>query len=220
MVALFGLLPETVARSEPAGVLRDSLWRRYATLLRSRVFMGYTLMFGFVQGGMFCFLAVGAMVFEQDFQIGQRGFGLIWGGMALAYIFGTMIGSRLTARLGSGVTAATGMAVILASGWVLFIWCQWMGTHLLPVVGPLAVMTLASGLVTPISLAGAVSYRPDMAGTCAGLSSSLGLVLSGMFTVVAGYLYQGSFGVIALLIALVGTASAATGLMVRGSNLT
>ena len=65
------------------------------------------------------------------------------------------------------------------------------------------------------SMAGAVSYRPEIAGTSSGLSSALGLVLSGGFSILSGVIYAGSFTPIALLMALGATLTAVTGWMVR-----
>ncbi|MEO8225256.1 MAG: hypothetical protein ABI661_10675, partial [Gammaproteobacteria bacterium] len=74
---------------------------------------------------------------------------------------------------------------------------------------PLVLLMFAAGIQTPLSVAGAVNCRPDIAGTAAGLSSALGLVLSGSFSIVAGYLYTGDFLPVAALIA----ASSATALV-------
>ena len=90
-LSILGRLEET----RPPGVLEASrnarLTADYRQLLGSRVFMGYTLMFGFVQGGFFCFLAVGAAVFEADLGMGPREFGLVWGVMAIAYVAGAAL---------------------------------------------------------------------------------------------------------------------------------
>ncbi len=219
-LALWALLPETRPDQVGEPAPKHGLWLRYWHLLSSRVFLGYTLMFGLVQGSMFCFLAVGSAVFEQDFQIGQRGFGLIWAGMALSYVVGTVVGGRLAQRFGSGLVMVLGMGLNIVGGVALFGSVATFGTVLVPVVGSLTLMSVASGFITPISLAGAVSFRPDIAGTCAGLSSSLGLVLSGMFTVIAGSLYRGDFAIITVLVVMIAIGTAITGLMVRRRPLT
>lgn len=214
-VALYLGLPETQPAEAREPVPRQGLWHRYRSLLASPVFMGYTLMFGLAQGSMFSFLAVGAAVFERDFGIGQKGFGLIWGAMAVCYVFGTVAGGRITRSRGVPAAARLGMGLTLFAGWAVPVAVVIWGTHVATTVLPLSLMTFASGIITPISLAGAVSFRPEIAGTCSGLSSSLGLMLSGLFTVLAGSVYGGDFLPIAVIIGLAGTGTAATLLMVR-----
>ncbi|MCK6370323.1 MAG: hypothetical protein L6Q83_03190 [Gammaproteobacteria bacterium] len=59
-------------------------------------------------------------------------------------------------------------------------------------------------------LGGAVDVSPRLAGTAAGLSSSLALALSGGISILSGTLYDGSFAPVALLMAAAATMTAAT----------
>lgn len=207
-------LPETrPARTTATGL--GGLGHDYRVLLGSRVFMGYTLMFGLVQGGFFAFLAVGAVVFEKDLGLGQKGFGLVWSFMAVAYVIGAAGAGVLGRSLGVARVLQLGVGLTAISGWALYALAVGPGISLWPLVFLLALLTAASGLVVPGSMAGAVSYRPEIAGTSSGLSSALGLVLSGGFTIVSGSIYTGDFGPVALLVAAAGTATAATAWMVR-----
>ena len=197
-VAMYRRLTETrVPRLRTAD--SQSWIASYRELLGSRIFVGYTLMYAFMQGCFLAFLAVGAAVFEEHLGIGAAGFGAIWGAMGIIYVLGAMAG----ARLGSGpgmLRFSTLMA--LASGLSLVGAVLAWGVKLTGLLGPLTLLMFASGIQTPRSVAGAVNCRPDIAGTAAGLSSSLALVLSGSFSVVSGYLYAGDFLPIAVLIAL------------------
>jgi DHA1 family bicyclomycin/chloramphenicol resistance-like MFS transporter len=214
-LCVLGRLDET----RPPGVREASrnapLAGDYRQLLGSRVFMGYSLMFGFVQGGFFCFLAVGAAVFEADLGMGPREFGLVWGVMAIAYVAGAALANPLTARLGMRRVIYLGLGLTLCSGWGTYAAVASFGVHFYSLVPMLALLTSASGLVIPGSMAGAVSYRPEIAGTSSGLSSALGLGLSGAFSIVAGVLYVGDFTPVALLMGIAATLTAVTGWMIR-----
>lgn len=215
LLAVWWRLPETRrAESAPAVNLQSTL-RDYRHLLGSRVFMGYTLMFGFVQGGFFTFLAVGAAVFEKDLGLGPQAFGLVWGGMAFAYIIGATLAGRLTRQMGMNRTIYAGMFFTCVAGWGLLALAMTVGISLVPLACLLGLLTAASGLVIPGSMAGAVSFRPEIAGTSSGLSSALGLVLSGAFSIVSGVIYTGNFTVIALVMAIAASLTALTGWMVR-----
>jgi DHA1 family bicyclomycin/chloramphenicol resistance-like MFS transporter len=215
LVAVWRRLPETRIQAQAPQVNWQTTLADYRQLLGSRVFMGYTLMFGFVQGAFFSFLAVGATVFEQDLGLGQQAFGLVWGGMAFAYVLGAGVSGRLTRRLGLRRTIYIGMFFACVAGWSNFALALTAGVSFWPLVGLLGLLTAASGLVIPGSMAGAVSYRPEIAGTSSGLSSALGLMLSGAFSIVSGLVYAGNFVPIALLMAIGATLTAVTGWMVR-----
>lgn len=48
-----------------------------------------------MQGGFFAFLAVGAAIFMDSFDLGPGVFGAVWGVMGAAYVMGAVIGGRL-----------------------------------------------------------------------------------------------------------------------------
>ena len=188
----------------------------YARLLGSRPFLGYTLIYGFVQGSFFSFLAVGASVFEADFGMSAQTFGIVWGVMAVSYVVGALLGGRLSVSAVSEYLLPVGMLATLAFGWLLGLSIFLVGVHPLTLLAPMVALMMLSGAVTPIVMAGAVYHHPDIAGTSAGLSSALGLVIGSSFTIASGFLYSGDFLPVAVLIAGAATMTAASWLLVRG----
>lgn len=207
-------LSETLSRSQPQKRLRDS-FSAYPQLLSSRIFLGYTLIYGFVQGSFFSFLAVGASVFEASLGIGAQQFGLIWGCMAITYVGGATLAGKLTRRLGAKRILKINVLVGLLTGWGLLYWVTHHPLTLASLVLPLALLMATSGAVIPGAIAGAVNYRPDIAGTSSGLSSSLGILLGGAFTVLSGVLYESEFAPIAMLMALSTSLTAISWLLVH-----
>jgi DHA1 family bicyclomycin/chloramphenicol resistance-like MFS transporter len=193
-------LPETLDRSWPKPEWKDWL-RNYKILLRSPLFLGYSLIFGFVQGSFFSFLAVGAAVFQHDFGIGSRGFGLIWGALAITYVAGAMLSGRMIRLIGPSAVMRLAVGITLLSGWLMTLLTLNFGISLVTVLIPLALLMASAGGISPGALAGAVNAHPEMAGTGSGLSSALGIVLGGVFTILAGFFYEGDFTPIAWLIA-------------------
>ncbi|MSR08292.1 MAG: MFS transporter [Gammaproteobacteria bacterium] len=184
----------------------------YRDLLGSRVFVGYTLMYAFLQGCFFAFLAVAAVVFADHLAVNEATFGAIWGAMGLTYVAGAWIGARLTTQLGSRRLLLVSTSMILGAGAGLLTGTLIWGVTMSGLLVPLTLLMFAAGVQTPLSVAGAVNHRQDMAGTAAGLSSSLALVLSGSFSIAAGYLYTGDFLPVAALIA---TSAALVGITYR-----
>lgn len=173
----------------------------YGELLRSPAFVSHTLLYGFMQGAFFAFLAVGSAVFERDLGIDQQGFGLLWGGLGLAYVASAVMAGRQIARRGPAPVLRVGAGLALAGGVAVLLATAAVGVTTWGLMLPLGAMMLANGLITPVALAGAVGGRPAIAGTAAGLSSAVGLVMSGAYAVVAGFLFTGEFMPIAILMA-------------------
>ena len=217
-VLLFLQLPETRSAADvrPAG----SAWAAgYAELLCSRPFLGFTLVYGFVQGSFFSFLAVGAGVFENDFGLGSGVFGVVWGSMAIAYVLGATIGGRLSTSSVSGHLLPAAVIATAALGVIQYLLVTRMGVMPVTVLIPLGGMMTLSGVVTPLVLAGVVYHHGHIAGTSAGLSSAMGLVIGSSFTVASGYLYAGSFVPIAGLILVATAMTAVSWLLVRKVGL-
>jgi DHA1 family bicyclomycin/chloramphenicol resistance-like MFS transporter len=214
-------LPETRPHSTLHFGLGQTL-RNYAQLLTHRVFIGYTLIFGLSNGAFFAFLATGAAIFERDLGLGAERFGLIWGALSVAYIGGAALGGVLIKRAGLGRTLRLGIlaAVLAAVAMPGVIAAQ--GVTLVTLLWPLAILMACNGILGPQGLAGAVGDQPSMAGTAAGLSSSLGLLLGAVFASLAGLLYRGEALTAILLMSaamvLMVPALALTGLLRPGSE--
>lgn len=192
----------TETRQAPvADALARSWLASYGELLGSRVFLGYTLMYAFMQGCFFAFLAVAAAVFAEHLGLDEARFGAIWGAMGLIYVAGAAAGGRLTGRFGVRRVLLFSTGLIVFSGLSLLLDVAVTGVTLAGLLVPLTALMLAAGIQTPLAVAGAVNTRPDIAGTAAGLSSSVALVLSGSFSIAAGFLYAGDFLPVAALIA-------------------
>lgn len=189
--------------------------RNYKTLLGSRDFLAYSLIFGFVQGSFFAFLAVGAAVFASDFGIDERGFGIIWGLLAITYVAGAVSGGRLTGKLGSTKVINIAVVLNLISGWAMTLMVVWFGVNLAGFLASMAFLMAAAGTISPGALAGAVNAHPKMAGTAGGLSSAIGIVVGGLFTVLAGFMYHGDFLSASWLITAATTLTAGSWLLRR-----
>jgi DHA1 family bicyclomycin/chloramphenicol resistance-like MFS transporter len=214
LVLMYRTLPETLDRTQITSRLADLL-KNYSTLMRSRSFLGFTLVFGFVQGSFFAFMAVGAPVFETDFGLDAADFGTAWALMAMSYVSSAIISSRLTRMFGSDwVLGATTILTLLA-GWLMFAWTTLSGATMLSVLAPMTLIMVAAGGVLPAAMAGIVNAHPEMSGTASGLSSALAMLFGGVFTVLSGVFYQGKFETVAILIVTSTTITALSWLLVR-----
>jgi DHA1 family bicyclomycin/chloramphenicol resistance-like MFS transporter len=209
----FGL-PETL-RPE----LARPHWRQwmgnYKVLFRSGPFIGYTCIFGFTQGCFFAFLAVGAEVFDKQLGVDEKQFGFLWGLMAITYVIGAMFSGWLFRRFDArrvmdGSIALVGLGGALALG---LVWAQ--GVTAVTLLAPMGVLMMTAGTATPGAMGGAVNLFPAMAGTASGLSSAVGIVIGGCFTVLGGLVYRGDYLPVAGLIALSAALTALSWILVR-----
>jgi len=201
LVVFLGMLvhmTETLNRDYPTP--RWGQWlSAYGMLLCSRSFMGYTLVFGFVQGSFFAFIAIGAVYFANQYGIGSSSFGTLWGILAVTYIIGASLGARTTRLIGSHRVVSTAVLIGLVAGSTLPLFSLSTEPSLVQLLLPMGALMMVSGATTPGAMAGAISAHPEIAGTASGLSSALGLLVGGGFTVIAGLIYRGAFFPVALL---------------------
>lgn len=189
-IMAFARLPETRPKSkmgQKRNVLGD--WRR---LLTDPRFIGYTLLFGFGQGVFFAFLPFAPDYYENVLGHSTQYFVISWIALSLAFIAGSWIGTRLTRRFGMD------KAILLASVWLIIAFAIFVvlyftfGDTGVTVTIGIMLMMLGTGLICPLALAGSVSLDRELAATAAGLSSSIGLMLGGAFTVIGGMFYDGT----------------------------
>jgi DHA1 family bicyclomycin/chloramphenicol resistance-like MFS transporter len=93
-----------------------------------------------------------------------------------------------------------GVLLNLLSGVMFFTFIAIFGVTLFSVIIPLIFMFFAHGFIVPTSMTKAVSDRPEIAGSSAGLSSALGLVTGGLFSILSGAVYAGNFLPISLIV--------------------
>lgn len=206
LISMLKNLRETLPPDQERPQIKE-WFRNYAILLRSSSFVGNTLVFGFVQGSFFSFMAIGALLFAEVFSIQAGTFGVLWGLMALNYVLGATLGAKLTPILGTKTVLHWSIALGVAAGASAWLAASMGDLTVTKVLAPLGFLMLLAGATTPGAMAGAVADHPTRAGTASGLSSAIGLVVGGSFSVLAGHLYSGDYQVIAFLmfVATLGT---------------
>jgi len=185
MMAMFRLPETRPDRTDPQNIARD-----YKVLLTSSQFIGYTLMFGFGQGVFFAFLPFAPDYFENVLGQSTSAFVISWIALSLSFMAGSFLATRMTYRFGMDKT------ILWASLWLIFAVAIMALIYLtsgdtpIATIGPLMLAMIGTGLICPLALAGSISFNPKLAATAAGLSSSLGLILGGIFSVISGKIYD------------------------------
>lgn len=164
----FLILPET-NQNRTTGPAISSLWRSYARLVRSRVFIGYALGGAFSTTSFYGFMASAPFIFEG--QLGQRtqDVGLYY----LILMLGVALGSFLANRMAKRVSLRTGLMTSNAIGLVgasVFALANIIDFVNVPVVvGSVTFFMIGAGMTSPFALAGSVSANPQTIGAASGL---------------------------------------------------
>lgn len=147
----------------------------YSRLLGSGPFWGYALSATFASGCYYAFLGGAPFVGAKVFGLGAAQLGFLFLLMAVGYTAGNFLAGRLSARMGikrmviagTGLTTA-GLAVL--AGLTALGWSNaWVFFGLLTTVG------IGNGVALPNANAGALSVRPEIAGTASGLASAISI---------------------------------------------
>ncbi|MGM0585522.1 MAG: multidrug effflux MFS transporter [Pseudomonadota bacterium] len=148
-------------------------FRSYPELFASPRFWGYAFAAAFSSGAFFTFLGGAPYVASEVLGLTPSELGFYFGFIAAGYLIGNFVAGRFSERLGidrmilAGTLITTAAMAVCAA---LF----WGGlTHPLALFGPIFFVGLGNGMCLPNANAGALSVRPHLAGSAAGLSSTM-----------------------------------------------
>ncbi|SVA05351.1 uncharacterized protein METZ01_LOCUS58205 [marine metagenome] len=200
LTAILLLLPETRNAALVESASKEPWSDKYRYLLGSKVFVGSSLIYAFTTGAFFAILAVASTVFYNDLGIDSAGFGFIWSCLTILYTVSAFMAGTLSSKYGLMKVLLVGVLLNIIAGLLFYSLVKVFDVTLISVIVPLVFMFFAHGYIVPMSLAQAVSARPEIAGSSSGLSSALGLVIGGMFSVLSGLVFDGRLLPIALIV--------------------
>jgi DHA1 family bicyclomycin/chloramphenicol resistance-like MFS transporter len=179
-------LPETRRQGAVAMRLGDVL-RGGPALLTDRRFLGYALAMTFTSAAFFAFLAGAPYLVIEVMGRTPDVYGTFFVLNALGYMIGNFASGRFAQRLGAdrmvGIGTSLSFISILLSGLVVAT-LPWTPLGLF---GPLMINAVGNGLTLPGATAAALSVRPDLAGTAAGISGALQLGTGAVVSFLVGY---------------------------------
>jgi len=153
---------------------------------------------------------LGAMLFALCWRdLGETAPGILFGAPAIGYFLGNFASGRFSTRFGVNRMVLWG-ALFNASGIGLNValFHSGFGSPLV-FFGLMTFMGLGNGMVIPNATAGALSIRPDLAGTASGLSGAMMIGFGAALSALAGALLTPGTGALTLLWIMFATAVAA-----------
>ncbi len=166
-VSLF--LGESIRDKDAKAIHPTRLLQTFTHLVRSRVFVGYTLVNCALFGGLGAYLSGVSFVVIEVLAVPTEYFGFVFGTIMLGNIIGYTISGRIVMRIGLDRTLRYGVIGVAASG-LLLAGFAWAGiVHVVTLVGPMMLYMCCFALSGPQAIAGALTPFPHAAGAASSL---------------------------------------------------
>jgi DHA1 family bicyclomycin/chloramphenicol resistance-like MFS transporter len=195
--------------TRPQGPLFGQVMMGYKALFRSRVGMGFALVFGLSFGVLFAFISGSPLVFMGHFGVSAHLYGFIFAACAGGISAGAFIDTRLSGRGISGTyPLRAGFAIYLIAS-VTMLGLEIAGQagvfNLLPL---LVLSAFAYGLISPNASLGTMQALPEIAGIASAILTSLQMFVGVIASAVVAAAYA-TAGVLAMLVPMFGFGLAA-----------
>jgi len=166
MVSLF--LQETVPQKNPRAIQLFQTFANFGKLLKSRLFVGYTMMLCCMFGFLFTMLSASSFIFIEYLGVRTENFGFLFTATGAVFITASfsvgVIGKRIAQprlMLWASVWACmSGVGGLVVAG---------LGGGAVPITIALMCVSWAMGFILPLSFSGALAPNPHMAGTASSL---------------------------------------------------
>lgn len=174
-------------------------WQETGMLLRSRPFWAHALCGAFSTGAFYIFLAGAPLVAAHSFEVTTATLGVYIGSITGGFMTGSLISGRLapivkptTMMLAGRLVACCGllMGIVLVLAGIL---------TPLTYFGSTIFVGLGNGITMPSASAGALSVRPQLAGTAAGANGALIVTGGAILTTLTGVILTAENGTLLLL---------------------
>ncbi len=185
-------LPETLAHPNPRALDAGALARGYAAVLRSKVFLAYTLVGAATYGGLFAFISGSSFVLIRALGVPTAWFGACFAFVVSGFLIGTIACRRLLSRLGLPRTLRAGAVLSAVAGASALALALAGVRHYAALLGPMFAYLFAHGIVFPCAQAGATAAFPGRAGAAAGLFGALVMLVAASIGSWIGASYHGT----------------------------
>lgn len=196
-----------------SGSLRH-VFSAFPTLLSDRRFLGYAGALGFCSASFFGFLAAAPYVIVTTMGQSPDVYGAFFVLSAFGYMIGNFVSGRYGQRIGTDRMVLIGSAISSTAILIELIVIATLPWTPFSFFVPLMGNAIGNGLTMPGATAGALSVRPELAGSAAGFAGAFQLGLGAAMTVATSHaveIWPPSIAVIMLACALTGLFSHALG---------
>lgn len=161
-------------------------FRSYPELLKSKRFWAYSLCMAFSVGAFFAFLAGIPLAASASFELSPALLGLGIGSITAGFMFGSFLSGRFASRYELTTILIIGR-LIACFGLILGLSLYALNIdHVMALFGPCMFVGVSNGLTQPSANVGAISVRPKLTGSAAGLASAISVTGGAFMASIAG----------------------------------
>lgn len=160
-------------------------FRAYPALFSAPRFWAYALCMGFSVGTVYAFLA-GAPFVASKFNVSSAALGLFIGSITAGFVFGSFLSGRCAGRYSLTSIMIIGRIVACSGPVICLILLFTDVRNTVVLLGPCILVGVGNGLTMPSANAGALSVRPNLAGSAAGLAGAITLAGGAALSSVTG----------------------------------
>jgi DHA1 family bicyclomycin/chloramphenicol resistance-like MFS transporter len=184
-------LPETLAVPQKLPGIA-AIWGAYRGLWAVPAFRGHASVTACSTGVFFAFLGGAPYVVVQGMGYSPVAFALAFAAISVAFALGNWIAGRFAARLGARRLLALGVGVCTGGALLTTLLLAVFPPHILVFFLPMAVVAIGNGMTQPSAIAGALSARPQLAGTASSLVGAMQMVFGAAMSFLVGLVEFGA----------------------------
>jgi Bcr/CflA subfamily drug resistance transporter len=174
-------------------------FQSYPELIRSRRFWGYALCTAFSTSAFYAFLSGIPMVAQTVFELPPARLGVYMGTITAGFFLGSFLSGRYAKRFALTTMMISGR-IVACGGLLLGLTLFSAGiVNEISLFGTTVFVGIGNGLTNPSSNVGALSVRPELAGSASGLSGALTVGAGALLTSFTGALMTEEYAVYKLV---------------------
>jgi DHA1 family bicyclomycin/chloramphenicol resistance-like MFS transporter len=189
--------------AHPPDIPRPQLRREGGALLTNRSFIGYMACAALGCGAFFTVLGGGSHLVVDIMGRSSAEFGLWFAVISFGYMFGNFITARMSQRVGVDALVKWGLILAVVGAAIVVVYAVWdPAAGPLPIFLPQLLIQIGNGMLLPNAIAGAVSVRPQAAGTAAGIVGFAQMATGAVAAQAITYIQIGATSAIPLAMAM------------------
>jgi len=191
LVSAIAFVPETLPPARRSGPGTTTVWQRYGSVFRDRVFVGVLVIGAMTFSGLFSYLSASSFLFQLSYGFDAQQYGVLFAVNSIGLVIGVQVASRLAARFGPQWVLAFSTASLVLWATVIVV-CDQLHLGLWGTVVPLFLFMTSCGFTFPCAQVLALDRHGKAAGTAQSIIGAANFGVAGIISPVVGLLAAGS----------------------------